>query len=158
MTTENGMMRPPAASPQILRQAGVLLLAAVIPAVLAAGWHPLRPAWSRDQALVPEVAWATVQDWRGQVLFVDARSADAYARRHIPGALSLRLGGGWEGLFQAVVAAWRPGARVVVYCDDKDCEASQSVARRLRRELGVGDVFVLKGGWSAWLKAQKPLG
>jgi 3-mercaptopyruvate sulfurtransferase SseA len=149
------MNRPPAVSRRVFRQAGAILLAALVPALLAAAWHPRRPEWSRDQALVPEVAWATVQDWRVQVLFVDARSADAYRRQHIPGALSLSERG-WEGLLQALVTAWHPGGRVVAYCDDRGCEASQSVARRLRRELGVNDVFVLKGGWSAWWEAQKP--
>ncbi|HUJ44214.1 MAG TPA: rhodanese-like domain-containing protein [Opitutaceae bacterium] len=156
MTTDTGMKRPPAVWPRILGQAGVVLLVAVAPALLAAAWHPRRPAWSRDETRVPEVVWTTVQDWRGQVLFVDARSADAYGRQHIPGALSISKGGGWEALFQTVVAAWRHGARVVVYCDDKGCDASQSVARRLRQELGVSDVYVLKGGWSAWLEAQTP--
>jgi rhodanese-related sulfurtransferase len=156
MTTGNGTNGPRAVWSRILRQAGEVMLAAVVPALLAAAWHPRSPPWSRDQALVPEVAWATVHDWPGQVLFIDARSAAAYERQHIPSALSLRTGEGWDSLFRTVVAAWRPGARVVVYCDDKGCEASQAVARRLRRELGVSDVYVLKGGWSAWLAAQRP--
>ena len=155
MTTAPHLDAPPAVVRRNLPRAAAILLAALVPALLAAAWHPRRPAWSRDQALVPEVAWATVQDWRGPVLFVDARSADTYRRQHIPGALSLGERG-WEGLLQAVVAAWRPGGRVVAYCDDRGCDASQAIARRLRRELGVNDVFVLKGGWSAWLEAQKP--
>jgi 3-mercaptopyruvate sulfurtransferase SseA len=155
MTADDGMKHPPAVFPRTFRQAGAVLLAALVPALLAAALHPRRPTWSREQALVPEVTWATVQDWRGQVLFVDARSAAAYRGQHIPGALSLNEGG-WEQLLQAVTAAWRPGGRVVAYCDDQGCEASQSVAQRLRRELGVNEVFVLKGGWGAWLEAQKP--
>lgn len=155
MTASDPMNMPPAVFPRVLRQAGSVLLLALVPALLATVLHPRRPAWSRDQALVPEVTWATVRDWRGLVLLVDARNAAAYRRQHIPGAFSLDERG-WEGLLQAVVAAWRPGGRVVAYCDDRGCEASQSVARRLRRELGVNDVFVLKGGWSAWLEAQRP--
>ena len=155
MTTAPDMNAPPAVVRRIFRRAGAILLAALVPALLAAAWHPRRPAWSHERALVAEVAWTTVQDWRASVLFVDARSVDAYRRQHIPGALSLGERG-WEGLLQAVVAAWRPGGRVVAYCDDRGCDASQAIARRLRRELGVNDVFVLKGGWSAWLEAQKP--
>lgn len=155
MTASDPMNMPSAVFRRVLRQVGAVLLLALIPALLAAAWHPRRPAWTRDQARVPEVTWATVQDWRGLVLLVDARDAAAYRRQHIPGALSLGERG-WEGLLQALVAAWRPGGRVVTYCDDRSCEVSQSVARRLRRELGVNDVFVLKGGWNAWWETQKP--
>ena len=42
------------------------------------------------------------------------------------------------------------------HCDDQQCNRSQDVAARLQRELRVGNVYVLKGGWAAWLGAQKP--
>jgi rhodanese-related sulfurtransferase len=136
------------------RQVGVLLLAALIPALLAGALHPRRPAWSRDQAMIPEVAWSTVREWPGLRLLVDARSEEAFRRQHIPGALPLSEVQ-WEERLPAVIKAWQPGARVAVYCDNTGCQASQAVARRLRRELGINDVFVLKGGWGAWLEAQK---
>jgi len=138
------------------RQAGVLLLAALIPALLAGVFHPRRPAWSRDQAMIPEVAWGTVREWPGLKLLVDARSEEAFQRQHISGAFPLSEAR-WEERLPAFIKAWQPGARVVVYCDNTGCQASQAVARRLRRELGINDVFVLKGGWGAWLVAQKSL-
>ena len=145
---------PRAFLPRVFRQAGVLLLAALVPALLAAAFHPRRPAWSRDQAMIPEVAWSTVQEWPGLRLLVDARSEVAFRRQHISGAFPLSEAQ-WEARLPAVIQAWQPGARVAVYCDNAGCEASQAVARRLRRELGINDVFVLKGGWGAWLEAQK---
>jgi rhodanese-related sulfurtransferase len=36
----------------------------------------------------------------------------------------------------------------VVYCDGQKCGKSKDVADRLR-ELGVGDVYHLVGGWAA---------
>ena len=138
-----------------VRPAARLLLVALVPALLAATFHPRRPAWSKDQAMVPETAWSTVQRWRGLVLVIDARNTAAFARQHIPGALPLREKH-WEEQLPAMIKAWRPGAKVVVYCDNEVCTTSQSVARRLRRDLGNNDVFVLKGGWGAWLEAQKP--
>lgn len=96
MTASDTMNVPPAVFPRVLRQAGAVLLLALIPALLAAAFHPRRPAWSRDHALVPEVTWATVRDWPGLVLLVDARNAAAYQRQHIPGALSLSERG-WRG-------------------------------------------------------------
>ena len=148
------MYAPRAFLPLVFRQAGVLLLAALVPALLAAAFHPRRPAWLKDQAMVLEVAWSTIREWPGLRLLVDARSEVAFRRQHIPGAFPLGEAQ-WEERLPAFIKAWQPGARVVVYCDNAGCQASQAVARRLRRELGIADVFVLKGGWSAWLEAQK---
>ena len=154
MTAPDQMNAPRAFLLRAFRQAGVLLLAALIPALLAGAFHPRRPAWSRDQTMIPEVAWSTVREWPGLKLLVDARSEEAFRRQHIPGALPLSEVQ-WEERLPAFIKAWQPGARVAVYCDNAGCQASQAVARRLRRELGINDVFVLKGGWGAWLEAQK---
>lgn len=135
------------------RQTGALLVAALIPALLAAAFHPRRPAWSPARAEAPSVTLRQAAGWRGRVLFVDARGEPAFAQRHIPGALPLREAQ-WEALLPVFLKAWQPGARVVVYCDREGCDASQAVAIRLRRELGLDQVFVLKGGWDAWLEAQ----
>ena len=40
----------------------------------------------------------------------------------------------------------------VVYCSSLSCNASREVARRLRKEAQLSDVFVLEGGWEAWMK------
>jgi rhodanese-related sulfurtransferase len=137
------------------RQTGVILLVALVPAVLAAWVHPRRPAWSRSQTLIPEVEWAAVQQWRNPVLLIDARGAAAYEREHIPGALWLGASAGYDGMI-AVARAWQPGGRVVVYCDSPRCDAAQVAALRLQREMGIPDVVILKGGWSAWTEAHKP--
>ena len=136
-----------------LSQAAWLLLAAWVPALLTAMWHPRRPTWGPENAPVAEVTWSQASGGAGQVLWIDARSATVFAGGHVPGALSLNEAE-WEQGLPAVVKAWRPGVKIVVYCDDRACEASQSVARRLRRELGLDEVPVLKGGWRAWLEAQ----
>ncbi|MFA5058661.1 MAG: rhodanese-like domain-containing protein [Opitutaceae bacterium] len=141
--------------PRVFRQAGMLLLAAVVPALLTATLHPRRPAWSEARALAPEVPWSTVAQWQAQVVLVDARNATAYRRGHVPGAVSLEERH-WEEQLPALLQAWQPGKRVVVYCDSEGCNAAQSVARRLRHELDAINVWVLKGGWDAWLEAQKP--
>ena len=137
------------------RQAAVILLLALIPAVLTAWLHPRRPQWSRDSAAVPEVDWAAVEQSRPRVLLIDARNAAAFARGHIPGAVWLGTGPGDDGLV-AVARAWQPGVRLVVYCDSARCEAAQAAAHRLVRETGIADVAVLKGGWSAWSEAHQP--
>jgi len=128
----------------VVRVVAWLLFAALVPAGLSVWLHPHRPTWTREG----EVKLATVAGW-SDVLWVDARSAAAYAQEHIPGALKLSPGT-WEADVEAVVAAWAPGRHVVVYCDGYGCQASREVARRLRAELGFDAVYVLAGGWDAW--------
>ena len=136
------------------RQAGLILLVALVPAVLAAWFHPRHPVWSRDQAAVPTVEWRAVQHSHSPILLIDARNAAAYEHDHIPGALWLGASPE-DGGMVAVARAWQPGTQLVVYCDSPHCDAAQSAARRLRRELGLKDIVVLKGGWSAWTEAHK---
>jgi rhodanese-related sulfurtransferase len=154
--TASNERNPSVAFPlRVFRQAGWLLAVALVPAVLTLALHPRRPVWSKDQTLAPMVEWSQVRQWPGLVLVLDARSTAAFDRAHIPDALPLNEAG-WEEQLPAVLGGWRPGVRVVVYCDNSGCDASQAVARRLRRDLGADGVFVLKGGWSAWLETQKP--
>jgi rhodanese-related sulfurtransferase len=135
-------------------QAGLILLVALVPAVLSGWMHPRRPSWSQDQSRVPEVEWTTIQQLHSRVLLIDARGSAEFEREHIPGALWLGTRPGDEEMV-AVARAWQPGTRLVVYCDNPRCDAAQAGALRLERELGLKDVAVLKGGWSAWTEAQK---
>jgi rhodanese-related sulfurtransferase len=58
----------------------------------------------------------------------------------------------WNELLPRMLETWSPDKRVVVYCNSKSCGASREVARRLRTQAGLTNVFVLKGGWEAWLQ------
>jgi len=135
----------------MLRDAGVLLLLALLPALLSAWLHPNRPAWSWHPPAVAEVDLRTVQQWHA-VLWVDARGAKDYSQQHIPGAISLNETE-WERLLPEFLLAWQPGRPVVVYCNSEQCNASHEVAARLKRELNIGNIRVLKGGWAAWQEA-----
>ena len=84
-------------------------------------------------------------------IWVDARPDEEFAQDHVPGALSLNEDL-WNELLPQFLAAWSPGKKVVVYCSSLSCNASREVARRLRKEAQLPDVFVLEGGWEAWLK------
>jgi hypothetical protein len=42
-----------------------------------------------------------------------------------------------------------------VYCSTQSCNLAIEVARRLRNEAQIKDVFVLQGGWEEWLKTKK---
>jgi len=147
----------------VFRQAFVLVIVAAVAALVSAFFHPSLFAPSNALAS-DETTWAQVAEWRQQaqaaqnataprILILDARSDNDYRAAHVPGALPLNEPH-WEQLLPAVIEALGNNTRIVVYCDDRLCEASRGVATRLRRELGLApdDVFVLKGGWGEWLQ------
>ena len=132
--------------------AGILGLALAL--ALAAAWlHPRRPDFDpRTYTLAPELPLAQLAARPGSVLWIDARSDTAFAAAHIPGAVHLNEDH-WETQLPGVVERWQPGVTVVVYCDHRQCQSSQQVARRLRRDLGIDTLYVLEGGWQAWQEA-----
>jgi rhodanese-related sulfurtransferase len=130
-----------------LRQALVLLALALLPAIVSGA---LQLRWNDETPLAPgEVRAATVREWGGKVQWVDARPRDKFEAGHIEGAILLNEEE-WSTLVSAFLDAWDPDRPVVVYCDGGSCEASHAVARRLREELQIGDVHILKGGLTAW--------
>jgi rhodanese-related sulfurtransferase len=139
---------------EVCRKAVLLLALSLVPALLAAWLHPKRPVWSWTRPAVSEIALTDAQRLPPPVVWVDARPEKEYQARHVPGAISLDESH-WEELLPGFIGIWQPGARVVVYCNSQECDASHEVASRLRRELQIDDVLVLQGGWNAWLEAQK---
>jgi rhodanese-related sulfurtransferase len=138
------------------RQAALLLVLALVPALLTAWLNPKRPAWGWTRPAVTELALADAEHLAPPVIWVDARPDEEYAAQHIPGALSLNEDR-WDELIKNFLDTWsdQPGARVVVYCNSQRCDASRAVAVRLHHEYQIGNVFVLQGGWNAWLEAHK---
>ncbi len=84
-----------------------------------------------------------------EVLWIDARSRAEYELGRIPQAILLeeKL---WDRQLDAVVAEWSPARPIVVYCASSACGKSRDIARRLRAELGVNNVFWMAGGWREW--------
>jgi rhodanese-related sulfurtransferase len=131
-----------------LREVLLLLAVAALPAALAVALHP--ELADRHRAGLPSdaVRPAEVNTWTAPVLWVDSRDAASFARGHVPGAIWLDESTFSESL-GALVAAWTPGMRIVVYCDSSACSLSRELAQRLR-EAGFTDVHYLHGGWEAW--------
>ena len=99
----------------------------------------------------------TVEQARGlgdTVIWVDARPDEEFASDHVPGAILLNEDR-WNELLPQFLAVWSPSKKVVVYCSSLSCNASRDVAQRLRKEAQLSDVFVLEGGWEAWLKKNR---
>ena len=135
-----------------VRQAIVILFAALVPAALIAAFHPRGPALSEETGLPKEKRLETVLGWGKTVLWVDARSPKEYNVEHLPGAILLNLEG-WDTLFPSFLEQWEPEEKVVVYCSSTACQLSHEVAQRLKQS-GISQVFVLKGGWEAWKSKQ----
>jgi rhodanese-related sulfurtransferase len=128
---------------QALTLAGLALAPALVSGVVQLRHEKVEP-------LAPgEVRAGTARQWAEGVLYVDARPAARFEAGHIPRAVRLTEED-WETLWPQFLDAWDPEKTVVVYCDGGDCEASHEVAARLRREMQVETVFILKGGWPAW--------
>ncbi len=130
-----------------LRQLALVLALALVPALVSGAWQL---QWHAQEPLAPgEVRLATARMWGDQVQWVDARSRAKFERTHIPGALLLNEDE-WDKLVGPFLDAWDADKTLIVYCDGGSCEASQAVAERIRTELKIGGVYVLKGGWAAW--------
>ena len=139
---------------KILSQVFVLVSVAAGPAVIAIAVHPQLANYRRAGLEEGAVRLAEVREWHEEVLWIDARSKTEFVRDHIPGAISLDETDFDRGL-GAILAAWTPGRRVVVYCSTSACHTSHAVAERLRA-AGLNDVFFLHGGWDSWqLTARK---
>jgi rhodanese-related sulfurtransferase len=84
---------------------------------------------------------------RGEVDFVllDVRSAELYARGHVPGALHLPHG----KLVESKLAAWPMDTLFVTYCAGPHCNGAARGALRLAR-LGR-PVKIMAGGLTGWI-------
>jgi rhodanese-related sulfurtransferase len=141
-------------SSSLIRQVVILAALAFAPGVGEAIYFRQKISW---QSSIPPSELVTVDQartWRGNVIWVDARPDEEFARDHVPGALSLNEDR-WNEMLSQFLAVWSPGKKVVVYCSSLSCNASREVARRLRKEAQLPDVFVLEGGWEAWLKKKR---
>ncbi|PYK53854.1 MAG: hypothetical protein DME48_10105 [Verrucomicrobia bacterium] len=94
------------------------------------------------------------RQWGGGAIWIDARPDNEFARDHVPGAIPLNEDR-WNELLPQFLAAWSPGKKIVVYCSAQSCDLAREVAERLRKEAQLPDVFVLDGGWEAWVKKNR---
>jgi rhodanese-related sulfurtransferase len=135
----------------LVRQALILATLALVPALGEAIYFRDKVSW---QSPVPASEMVTVDQaraWGDNAIWVDARPEEEFARDHVPNALLLNEDR-WNELLPQFLAAWSPEKRVVAYCSSQSCNASREVARRLRDEAQLKNVFVLQGGWEEWLK------
>jgi rhodanese-related sulfurtransferase len=138
----------------LARQAAVMAAVALLPAAGEAIYFRNNISWRSAIAPSEMVTVDQARAWGDTAIWVDARPDDEFARDHVPDALSLNEDR-WNDLLPQFLAVWSPGKKIVVYCSSLSCNASREVARRLRSEAQLTDVFVLEGGWEAWLKQNR---
>ncbi|PYI45694.1 MAG: hypothetical protein DMF11_11140 [Verrucomicrobia bacterium] len=138
----------------LARQALVVAALSFLPGVGQAIYFRDKVSWRSPIPPSEMVSVDQARSWGGNVIWVDARPDDEFARDHVPGALSLNEDR-WNELLPQFLAAWSPGKKVVVYCSAQSCDLAREVTERLRKEAQVPDVFVLEGGWEAWVKKNK---
>ena len=134
-----------------MRQALILVALAFLPGIGQALYFRDKVSWQSPIPASEIVTLAQARAWGRNAIWVDARPDVEFERDHIPGAVLLNEDR-WNELLPQFLARWSPEKRVVVYCSSQSCNASREVARRLKDEAQLKDVFVLQGGWEEWLK------
>ncbi|MGC4115207.1 MAG: rhodanese-like domain-containing protein [Myxococcales bacterium] len=136
---------------------------AALPAPLASSvrrsrprwWHPRLPDFSPPPAAADaadELDLATIRARFPAALWLDAREAEPFAAGHVPGALSLNETA-WEAGFAAVVEAWDGERAIVVYCGGEIATPATRWRPACVANWVSAEIFVLRGGWPAWLAA-----
>ena len=102
---------------------------------------------------VPEVAPAVLQSRRQngeQIVVIDVREPDEFARGTIPGAYTIP-----RGVLEMQVDGRLPvDTTVVLYCG---AGARSALACKSLADMGYDKVENLQGGWSAWVDAGLPV-
>jgi rhodanese-related sulfurtransferase len=133
----------------------VLLLAlAFAPAIGEAVYFRGKISWKSRIPASEIVDVGLARSWGPNAIWVDARPDNEYEQGHVPGAILLNEDH-WNELLPQFLSRWSPNKKVVVYCSAKSCNLAGDVARRLRDEAQLKDVFVLEGGWEEWLKQKR---
>lgn len=137
----------------------ILLL--IVSAALGSGVNLVRPKsvpWGNTPAyeIFPhlELTEAAKELEAGDCLFLDARPIEFFQQSHVLNAISVPLSTPEAEVKKAVPVA-HSFRRIIIYCEDKDCDAADGMARRMKR-LGYDKLFVMEGGWRAWSEANQP--
>ena len=108
----------------------------------------LAAARAEVPAITPTEAAALIKD--GKALVVDVRGPEAYANRHIPGAV--RLDEDQVAAGKLAIARDQP---VVVYCGDGVSHGPDSTA--LLNRAGFANAVNLRGGIDVWEQDKWPV-
>ncbi|MEQ9037874.1 MAG: rhodanese-like domain-containing protein [Silicimonas sp.] len=88
------------------------------------------------------------------LVLVEVLPKESYDEFHIPGAINVPVGS--DAFDERIQAAADKDDEVVVYCKDKNCDASPRAARRMEK-LGFTKVFDYEAGKQDWRGAGLPV-
>jgi rhodanese-related sulfurtransferase len=109
-----------------------------------------------DMILPLPVELAEVRELQGSTtLLIDARSREAFAEGHLPGARSLPRAEAVSGV-GALLAEVPLSTPLIVYCSGYDCHDSFELAEGLIA-AGYRQVRIYEGGFPEWRDAGLPL-
>ena len=150
------------------RQAGTIVLLAVIPAILInqirpdrlllmADWSPeTQLTFESGESMVISLEEARDNFLSGKAIFLDARAPEFYKEGHIKDARNLP----WESMeeyLDPIMADISQGTLIIIYCDGESCTLSKDLAQELFFR-GYENIRVLIDGWSLWKKHRLPIG
>lgn len=124
----------------------LLLLVALTFAIIGCGAPQTRDTDVR-QATMPQFQSAPARN----AVLLDVRSAEAYAKGHVPGAINVPLPNINLSLRQAIA----PDREVIVYADDGKGLATAAAKKLIA--LGYANVSEFRGGYAAWRAANPDL-
>lgn len=145
-----------------VQRIGVILLASGVLAIVANSVHPEKIPWVQDwsrhveakaakqKIKVIPLSVALQRFQSAQSIFIDARSADEFARGHIPGAVSVPFSS-IDEFFQKHGNGIDSGRELVVYCKNRECDDSLMLAIELQA-MGASNLLLYVDGFELWKK------
>jgi rhodanese-related sulfurtransferase len=87
-----------------------------------------------------------------EVILIEVLEKEEYNKGHIKGAVNIPL----KRISTDAREKYDKYDEIVVYCSDKNCEASPTAANKLK-DSGFTNVYDYDGGKKAWKKAGLPM-
>ena len=137
-----------------VREGLILIGLAFLPAIGEGIYFRDKVSWQSPIPASELVSVDQARSWGDSAIWVDARPDEEFSRDHVPGAFSLNEDH-WNELLAQFLPNLSPDKKVVVYCSAESCNAAREVAKRLRDEAQLKDVFVLQGGWEEWVRKNR---
>ena len=137
-----------------VREGLILIGLSFLPAIGEGIYFRDKVSWQSPISASELVTVDQARSWGDSGIWVDARPDEEFSRDHVPGAFSLNEDH-WNELLAQFLPNLSPDKKVVVYCSAESCNAGREVAKRLRDEAQLKDVFVLQGGWEEWVRKNR---
>lgn len=143
------------------KQIGIIVLASAVLAVVYNAVQPRRIPWVQDWSQQVEskatqkgiriIPLAAVADRisASNVVFIDARTRDEYAKGHIQGAISVPFGN-IDERYSVIANLIDSGMELIVYCSNRECDDALLLASELKK-MGCSNIAIFIDGFDSWV-------